>query len=108
MPSTVSRSPRPPDGNSPQVTASTKISMRPCQKFGIDTPMIDVPMMNRAVAVSGRSPVYMPSGMPVASAMIMATNTSSTVAGMRWTTSSSAGSLNANERPKSPCTRFET
>ena len=50
----------------------------------------------------------MPSGMPIASAMTMATNTSSTVAGMRWTTSLSAGSLNANERPKSPCTRFET
>ena len=108
MPNTVPLSPRPPDGNTLQVTASTKISMSPCQKFGIETPMIDVPMMNRAGTVSGCRPVYMPSGIPVASAMTMATNTSSSVAGMRCSTSFRAGSLNANERPKSPCTRFET
>ena len=46
-PSTSTVSPRPPAGSTPQNTAKSMISIRPCQKFGVENPTIEPAMINR-------------------------------------------------------------
>ena len=53
IPITVLISPRPPDGSHARLTARTKISMMPCQKFGMLTPTIEAPMMVLDAVFSG-------------------------------------------------------
>ena len=50
----------------------------------------------------------MPAGSPIASAKSMATIESSTVAGKRAMNSAYTGSCEIAERPRSPCSAFQT
>ncbi|KAG1385976.1 hypothetical protein G6F59_017093 [Rhizopus arrhizus] len=75
--------PRPPAGTQPSITANTMISIRPTQKLGSENPSTEPVMMAREPGACGLSPARMPSGTPISTDSSMATQASSTVAGMR-------------------------
>ena len=102
MPSSRRVSPRPPAGRIWNSTANSRISISPSQKFGSEKPMIDPVMMPRPIGDRGASPAISPSGMPMPTARKSATTASSSVAGMRLTIRSTAGTPCTNERPRSP------
>ena len=84
------------------------ISISPTQNVGRLKPNIEPAMIARAPIDSGRYPAYMPSGMPIATAMTSADAANSSVAGMRCTISCSADMLNTNDLPRSPARALRT
>ncbi|KAG0937990.1 hypothetical protein G6F31_015519 [Rhizopus arrhizus] len=98
--------PRPPAGTQPSITANTMISIRPTQKLGSENPSTEPVMMAREPGACGLSPARMPSGTPISTDSSMATQASSTVAGMRSRIRGMAGSPVRKLLPKSPCTAW--
>ena len=78
------------------------INTSPTQKVGNEKPMMEPAMMLRPKKLSGFNPAMSPSGIPSNTAIIVATNASSIVAGILDKINSSAGTPNTNERPRSP------
>ena len=78
------------------------ISTSPTQNVGSEKPTMEPAMMLRPMKLSGFKPATKPSGMPSRTAIIVATTASSMVAGILERISSSAGTPNTNERPRSP------
>ena len=103
-PSTSTVAPRPVDGSQPSHTENTMINISPTQNVGNEKPSIDPAMMDFAANESGVNPAHSPNGNPSTMAMIIATSASSTVAGMRCSISCTAGTLEANDLPRSPVT----
>ncbi|MNV56278.1 hypothetical protein D3C71_1485520 [compost metagenome] len=98
--------PRPPAGTHPRITANTMMSIRPTQKLGSEKPRTEPVMIARDPAALGLRPARMPSGTPISTDSSMATQASSTVAGMRSRMRCMAGSPVRKLLPKSPRTAW--
>ena len=68
------------------------MSISPTQKFGSEKPSTEPVMMAREPGARGFRPARMPSGTPISTDSSMATEASSTVAGMRSRIRRMAGS----------------
>lgn len=80
------------------------MSISPTQKFGSEKPSTEPVMMAREPGARGFRPARMPSGTPISTDSSMATEASSTVAGMRSRIRRMAGSPVRKLLPKSPRT----
>ena len=78
------------------------ISISPTQNVGSEKPRIEPAIMLFAANESGFKPAQSPSGRPITMAITIAVSASSTVAGMRCNISCTAGTLEANDLPRSP------
>ena len=79
------------------------ISIRPTQNVGSEKPRMEPAMIVRPAMPFGRSPAHKPSGIPMITAISIAANASSSVAGIRSRISEIAGVAWTNDLPKSPC-----
>ncbi|MNV24858.1 hypothetical protein D3C71_1159350 [compost metagenome] len=82
------------------------ISIRPTQKLGSEKPSTDPVMMAREPTAAGLRPARIPSGTPIRTDSSIATQASSTVAGMRSRIRCMAGSPVRKLLPKSPRTAW--
>lgn len=83
--------PAPEAGSRLVSTLKMKISTMPRKKVGTEAPSTDSPRNARSATLSGRRAAKIPKGMPIATAMPMASPTSSSVTGTRDSSSGMAG-----------------
>jgi len=94
--------PRPDVGSQPSQTENTMMSMMPTQKVGSENPRIEPAMMVLPAVERGFRPAHSPRGIPSSTAISIAAIASSSVAGMRSRIRPIAGTLKANDLPRSP------
>ena len=75
----------------------------PSQKFGVDRPQSAKALAPKSQAVPWRTADTMPAGMPISSAISIASTASSMVTGSFCSTSSSTGCWLRTDSPRSPC-----
>ena len=97
-------SPRWPGGSQPSVTANSKISRMPSQKFGTARPRLMLEEMIQSAKERCRVAATTPSGRAMRMVRISPATASSMVAGARWPMSCATGSLLKIDLPRSPWT----
>jgi len=100
-------SPNPFVGNNRNLTLSKMINSSPSQNAGMETPSSETATASLSHTESRRAAARTPRGREIASAMIIATTISSSVAGRRSSTSEFAGCCCQYDWPKSPCRASE-
>src|SRR5690625_811246 len=103
IPNTVEVGPRPEAGSQPNHTENKSIKTIPCQKLGNENPNMDVFIMLLPTQSSLYSPAIRPKDKPKIQVNVMATTTSSGVAGKRCNIKVTAGIPCTKEVPRSPC-----
>ena len=98
------RPPWPVAGSQPSWSEKTKISSRPSQKLGIDTPPRATSIAARSIQVLCHTAASRPSARPTTLAITMAVAASSSVLGSCSAISWMTGRRVKIERPKSPAT----
>jgi hypothetical protein len=103
---TYSTPPNPEVGSQVRRTAKTRISMRPSQKSAVETPVRDTRVTTRSAGDRGQIAETMPRITASGSAKASVTPARYKVAGMRSSTTGSAGTRCQMESPKSPRARL--
>ena len=99
---------RPETGVQPSPTENVRISSSPHQKIGIEKPVSEAPITEQSHTVMRLTAAMTPAGSPMSSASSIAQTESSIVAGKRAKNLRKTDSWVTVDKPRSPCSAFQT